>query len=119
MDTEDIAAAAVKALKGLDFTGHTVQYISSDERTTNEIAGVLGEAIGKPGTPWVVFSDEQNLEGMLGAGLSKTIAEGYTQMGNSIHSGLLQEDYWKNRPAELGKLKLETFAQSFAEAYNR
>lgn len=116
--TSDIADAAYAALAGLNFTGHTVEYIAGDERTTDEIAAVLSQAIGKPGVPWVRFTDEQSLQGMLQAGLSPTIAEGYTTMGNAIFTGQMQEDYWKNRPAALGKINLEAFAAEFAAAYN-
>jgi uncharacterized protein YbjT (DUF2867 family) len=117
-DTEDIAAAAAKALLNLDFKGINIQYISSDERTTDDIAKILGEAIGKPGTPWVLFTDEQSEKGMLDAGLAPTIAENYTAMGKSLREGLMQADYWKNRPVP-GKLKLEEFAGRFAAAYNK
>jgi uncharacterized protein YbjT (DUF2867 family) len=115
--TSDIADAVYAALAGLNFTGHTVEYIAGDERTTDEIAAVLSEAIGKPGMPWVKFTDEQSLQGMLQAGLSETIAEGYTTMGNAIFTGQMQEDYWKNRPS-LGKINLEAFAAEFAAAYS-
>ncbi len=118
VDTNDIAAVASAALLQLNFKGHVIQYISSDERTVDDIAKVLGEAIGKPGTPWVVFSDEQSLEGMLGAGLPPTIANGYTEMGASINKGLIQEDYWKNNIKPTGNLTLEEFAKQFASAYN-
>jgi uncharacterized protein YbjT (DUF2867 family) len=118
VDTEDIAAAAADALINLNFSGQSVKYIASDERTTDEIAKALGDAIGKPGTPWVVFTDEQSLQGMLDAGLTPTLSEAYTQMGQSIHKGLIQEDYWKHKPA-LGKLKLEEFAKRFAAAYQQ
>ena len=116
-DTADIAEEAVQALLNLSFTGHSVKYISSDERTTDEIASVLGEAIGKPGTPWVVLSDEQSLQGMIGGGVPKPMAESYTQMGKSIREGLIQEDYWKNKPTPTKKHTLETFAKSFAGAF--
>jgi uncharacterized protein YbjT (DUF2867 family) len=117
VDTEDIAAAAVDALLNLNFSGQSVKYIASDERTTEDIAKALGEAVGKPGTPWVVFKNEQSLQGMIDAGLTPAMAEAYTQMGQSINSGLLQEDYWKHKPAP-GKLKLEEFAKRFAAVYN-
>jgi uncharacterized protein YbjT (DUF2867 family) len=117
-DTDDIAAVAADALLNLNFSGHKIQYIASDERTTDDIAKVLGEAIGKPGTPWVVFKDEQSLQGMLDAGLTPTMAEAYTQMGQSIHKGLIQEDYWKHKPV-LGKVKLEEFAKRFAGVYGK
>lgn len=118
VDTNDIATVASTALLNLDFKGHSFQYISSDERTVDEIAKILGEAIGKPGIPWVVFSDEQSLQGMLGAGLPPTIAEGYTEMGASINKGLIQEDYWKNKVKPTGNFTVEQFAKQFVEAYN-
>lgn len=119
VDTNDIAAVAAKALLDLNFKGQTVQYISTIETTGNEIAAVLGKAIGKEGTPWVAFTDEQSLQGMLGAGLPPTIAEGYTQLGSSLNSGLLQADYWKSNVQPTGNLSLEQFAQHFAAAYNK
>jgi len=114
--TDDIAEVASKALLNLDFTGHSIQYIVSDERSTDEIAKVLGASIGKPEIPWVVLSDEQQLEGMLGAGIQQEIADGYVQMGKSIREGLIQADYFKNKPT-FQKTKLEDFAVSFKYAY--
>ena len=113
----DIAAEAAKQLLNLDFTGHTVKYISSDERTTNEIAEVLSKAVNKPNTPWVTFKDEDALNGMLQSGLNKTMAEGYTQMGKSFREGTAQEDYFKQGVTPAGKIKLEDFAREFAAAY--
>ena len=118
VDTNDIAAVVIEALSNVGFEGHTIKYIASDERTTDEIAMILSEAIGKPSTPWVVFSDEQNIQGLVSAGFPQTLAESYTEMGKSIKEGRMQEDYWKNRPATFGKMKLEEFAKSFAVAYN-
>jgi uncharacterized protein YbjT (DUF2867 family) len=115
--TNDIAEAAAEELLNLKFTGHSVRYIASDERHPNEIAEVLSKAIGKPGIPWVPFSDKQALGGMLQSGLPQTIAEGYTELGKALRSGEAQEDYWKHKPA-LSKTKLEDFAKEFAAAFN-
>lgn len=115
---EDIAAAAAEALLKLDFRGHSFRYLASDERTTTEIASVLGRAISQPNLPWVVFSNEQALGGMQGAGLSHEIARNYVEMGASLQSGVFSEDYWKHRPDTVGLTKLEAFAQQFAGAYN-
>jgi hypothetical protein len=30
----------------------------------------------------------------------------------------MQEDYWKNKPSTLGKVKLEDFAKEFIAVYN-
>lgn len=114
----DITAVAANHLLKLDFKGYSIEYIASDDsHTWSEITHILGKAIGKPELPYVELSDEQSLEGMLGAGLSPEIAKGYEEMGRSIRSGKFQEDYWINRPVSLGKIKLETFAREFAEAY--
>ncbi|MGC4101502.1 NAD(P)H-binding protein [Ferruginibacter sp.] len=115
--TSDIADVAAEELLALNFTGISVRYISSDEKTGTEIATLLSNTINKPGIPWVVFSDEQSLEGMRQAGLKETMAEGYTTMGRSLREGRMQEDYWKHKPV-LGKVKLEDFAKEFAAAFN-
>ena len=115
----DIAIEAAKQLLNLDFTGHSVQYISSDERTSKEIASVLSQSVGKPNTPWVTFKDEDALQGMLQSGLSKTMAEAYVQMGKSIREGFLQADYFNHKNVPIGKIKLEDFAKEFALVYSQ
>src|SRR5579871_5850236 len=102
----DIADVAFEELSKLNFTGHSIRYIASDERTTDEIASVFGNAIGKPGLKWVEFSDEDALKGMLGAGLPEEAAKNYVEMNISLKSGKMTEDYWKHRPV-LSKTKLE------------
>lgn len=118
VDTSDIAAAAIQALLHPDFTGHTVQYIASDEVSTSAIAAALGKAINKPDLNWVTFTDEQALQGALQAGLPEELAKNYTEMGHAIQNGTMYADYWRNRPAALGKVKLADFAKTFAAAYN-
>lgn len=114
---DDIAEVAFEELNKLDFTGHSYRYIASDERPTNEIAAVFGNAIGQPELPWITFTDEQSLNGLLQAGLPEEIAKNYTEMGHAMQSGIFMEDYAKNRPAESGKTKLEDFANQFAAVY--
>jgi uncharacterized protein YbjT (DUF2867 family) len=118
VDTSDIAEVVADTLLKLDFTGVSIQYIASDIRTNKEVADVLSAAIGKSGTPWVLFTDEQSEQGMLQAGLPKTNVNGYVAMGKSQRSGLMQAHFLANPPEQLGKVKLEDFAKSFAAAYN-
>lgn len=113
----DIATVAAKHLLALDFTGQSHEYISSDVRTFSEIASAIGNAIGKTELPWVKFSDEDAMNGMLGAGLQKTIADGYLEMGQGIASGIVQEDYFTSGVKPQGKVKLEDFAKEFAGAF--
>ena len=115
--TSDIAAAAAEELLALNFSGFSVRYIAGDEKTGAEIAEALSKAINKPGIPWVVFSDEQSFDGMKQAGLTVTMAEGYTAMGRALREGKMQEDYWKNRPV-LSTIKLDDFVKEFAGAFN-
>lgn len=119
VDTSDIAVEVTKYLLEPSFTGNSVAYIAGDERHPQEIAAALGNAVGKEGTPWVTFTDDEARKGMLDAGLSPGFAELYIEMGQAIRSGRLQADYWKNRPAVLGNYKLENFAKDFAGAYQQ
>lgn len=115
---KDIAAAATKNLLALDFKGQTIEYVSSDIRSFTDLVAVLGKAIGKPELPWIPFSDEEALQGMLQSGLPEVFAKGYVQMGKSIREGFIQEDYLKRNEQPQGKVKLEDFALEFAKVYN-
>lgn len=113
----DITDAAAEELLNLSFTGHSVRYIAGEEVTGTAIASVLGKAINKPSLKWVIFSDEDNLNGLLQAGLSEEVAKNYTEMGKAMRTGEMNEDYMKNKPS-LGKIKLTDFATEFAAGFN-
>ncbi|HEY4334424.1 MAG TPA: NAD(P)H-binding protein [Puia sp.] len=113
----DIAAVAAEELLKLSFKGISVRYIAGDERNSKDIAAVLGAAIGKPGLPYVPFSDEDTVQGMIGAGLPEEIAKNYAEMGVAIRTGIMFEDYKKHTPVH-SPTKLEDFAKEFAAAYN-
>lgn len=113
----DIAAVAAEELLSLSFKGLSVRYIAGDERTSKDVAAVIGAAIGKPELPYVQFSDEDNHQGLLAAGLSEEVAVNYTEMGAAIRTGLMFEDYQHHRPAP-SPTRLEDFAKEFAVAYN-
>jgi len=112
----DIAKAAAEELLSLKFTGNQVRYIASDERSTHEIAAVLGKAIGNTSLPWVNFSNEDALNGMLQAGLPTDVANNYVEMGAAMASGEMATDYLRHKPT-LSEIKLEDFALEFAAAY--
>jgi uncharacterized protein YbjT (DUF2867 family) len=112
----DIASAIVEEME-LPFDGRKVRYIASDEASPNEVAKILGEAIGNPNLKWLEISDEQMLEGMLAMGVNTKIANGMVAMQASQRSGLLFEDFYRNKPT-FGKVKFIDFAKQFALAYN-
>ena len=113
----DIAEAVAEELV-TPFTGRKVRYVASDEISCNELASLLGAAIGKPDLKWVIIPDEQMLQGMIGAGMNPKIAAGMVEMNASTNTGVLYEDYYRNRPT-LGKVKLTDFAKEFAAVYNQ
>jgi len=114
----DIAAAIAEELV-TTFVGKKVRYVASDELTGNDTASVLGVAIGKPDLKWTLISDEQMQSGLEGAGMSARNAAGLVEMFASQHSGVLTEDYYLNRPAVMGKVKVKDFAKEFAVAYKQ
>ncbi|MGL4599581.1 MAG: NAD(P)H-binding protein [Bacteroidia bacterium] len=117
-DPSDIAAVAADALQSLSFSGSSVQYIVSDEKTTDEIAAILGASIGKPDLKWVDFRDEDAKQGMLQAGLSEEMASNYVEMGTAIRSGEMEADYRKQNNTAKGKILLADFSKIFAHAFS-
>ena len=112
----DIAVVAADELLRLDFKGKSIRYIAGDVRSTADIAKVIGTAVGKPELQWVNFKNEDSLNGMLQAGLSREVAENYVEMGAAIASGEMYSDYYKHKPT-LSSVKLEKFAVEFTTAF--
>ena len=95
-----------------------MRYVASDEISCNELASLLGAAIGKPDLKWMVIPDEQLLNGMIAAGMNVKVAAGLVEMNASTNTGALYEDYYRNQPI-LGKVKLAEYAKEFAAVYNQ
>lgn len=113
----DIAAAIAEEI--VTPLGRKVRYVASDELTGNETASILGAAIGKPDLKWIIITNEQMQTGLEAAGMQPRIAAGMVEMYASLHSGLLSEDYYRNKPAVMGKVKLTDFAKEFAEVFKQ
>lgn len=113
---KDIAAAAAEELEK-SAADRKVRYVVSDERTCNEAARVLGEAIDKPDLKWLTFTSEQTKDAMIKAGTPAHVADNLVELGAAIHSGILAEDYKKQKPIQMGKVKLEEYAKEFTATY--
>jgi nucleoside-diphosphate-sugar epimerase len=111
----DIATVIAEEMEK-PFEGRTMRYIASEEPTCNDVAGILGEAIGKPYLKWEKISDKMLRNIMLKRGMNETVVNGLVEMGVSGRTGKLYEDYYKHRPV-LGKTKLREYAPVFAETY--
>ncbi|HEA30315.1 MAG TPA: NAD-dependent dehydratase [Leeuwenhoekiella sp.] len=116
VSTEDIAQAIAEELTKTENT-KKVHYVCSDERTGPETAGILGEAIGKPDLQWQVITDKEMENALQHAGLDKELSAKLTELYASIRTGKLAEEYNNHKLDLSGKVKLEEFAQKFANAY--
>lgn len=112
----DIAKAAAEELIK-NTSGKNIRYIVSDSRPSGDFAKVLGSAIGNSELPWVEFTDEQSLDGMVQAGLPKEMAELYVEMGRGMRTGVVQKDFIEHGSVVEGSTKLEDFAKEFAAKF--
>lgn len=109
----DIANAAAEELVKNE-TGKNIRYIVSDSRKAVDFAKILGASVEKAELPWVEFSDEDFLNGMLQAGLPQDMAELYVEMGLGMKIGTVQRDFIEHGSPVTGIVKLEDFAREFA-----
>jgi uncharacterized protein YbjT (DUF2867 family) len=115
--TDDIAAVATKHLLSLDFTGIQKVFVPGQrDLTMQEVAEVLGKAIGKPELPYVAFSPADAKAGMLQSGIPETIADGYNELFEALSSGKYLSDYQRT-PENTTPTSIEDFAKEFAAAY--
>ena len=97
----------------------TIRYVASDECTCNDVARVLGESIGKPDLKWVIIPAEQVKKNLEAAGMNPQIVASVVELQSAHHSGWIAEDYYRNKPVKMGKIKIEDFAKEFAAAYTK
>ncbi|PJJ10044.1 uncharacterized protein YbjT (DUF2867 family) [Flavobacterium sp. 1] len=114
----DIASAIAEEIT-TPLDGRKIRYVASEELTGDETARILGNAIGKPDLKWVLASNEETLAGLTNIGMQPKIAEGLVEMYAGLYSGLLSEDYCRNKPAIMGKVKLTHYAKEFASVFNQ
>jgi uncharacterized protein YbjT (DUF2867 family) len=114
--SKDIAEYGAKRLEKLDFSGQAVQdLLGQRDLTMQEATQVIGKAIGKPDLPYVQFPYEDALKGMIGAGLSQSMAENYVEMSKAFNEGLLGKV--ARTAANTTPTSIEEFSKEFARAY--
>lgn len=116
--TRDIAAYAAQRLDALNFTGHAVQeLLGPREYSMAEATQILGTTIGKPELPYVPFPYADAQQGMVGAGLSPSVAGLYVEMAQAVN----EHGFFQNVPRDATATTpttLETWAaQVFAPAF--
>ena len=111
----DIADAVAEELE-ITTNTNLIRYVASDDRTCNEIANVLGKAIGISNLRWLALPEEQVMQALLERGIPENAANNLVELGNAIHTGRLREDY-NLHTLILGKVKLEDYAVEFAKVF--
>lgn len=116
--TDDIAEVATKRLLALDFKGFETTFVpGAADLTMDEIASVLGAAIGKPDLKYVTFPAADAKAGMMQAGLPETIANGYNELFDALNKGTYLNDYQRT-PENTTPTTFEQFAKNeFAPAF--
>ncbi|MGO1721475.1 MAG: NmrA family NAD(P)-binding protein [Sphingobacterium sp.] len=110
----DVAEAGVEEITGLQ-SGKTIRYVASEELTGDEVAKIIGKAIQMPELKWEMISNQQQIDKFSAAGMDAEVAESVGEMYAALGSGLMIEDYIKNKPQKIGRVKLKEFAKEFAK----
>jgi uncharacterized protein YbjT (DUF2867 family) len=116
----DIAAVAGKRLAELSFTGNTIEYVLGQRDVSyNEIARVIGEAIGKPDLPYVTFPYEDAKKAMVMSGfVSDNVAGLYNGLAESLNNGSALNAHTRTAD-NTTPTTLEEFAMGFASAFSQ
>lgn len=86
--TRDISAAAAETLLKLDFRSHqTRELLGQRDISYNEVAGIIGKAIGKPDLAYVQLPDEQVRAAMLQLGMSPNVADLLLELSAALNTG--------------------------------
>jgi uncharacterized protein YbjT (DUF2867 family) len=112
---EDIAALIAEEVVQMDST-NKVRYVTSDERSCNEIASVLGQAIGRPDLRWRLLPEEQVFRMLVDNGVDVRLANSLVELASATHSGILRGDF-DQQPVQVGKVRLEDFTEIFNSVY--
>ncbi len=113
---QDIADAIAEAITKPK--ADKIIYVASDDRTCNEVAQVLGNAVGIPSLQWKLLPAQQVQATLVANGMSENAAANLVEVAISTHTGVLRENFDKSNP-KYGKTRLEDFALEFAAKYNQ
>lgn len=114
--TADIAQHAAKRLVKKDFHGHEVQDLLGErDLSLTEMTAILGQAIGMPDLKYVQFSYEDALKGMVGMGISPSMAASFVEMYKGFNEGVLGTP--TRTAANTTPTRFEDFATVFAAVF--
>jgi hypothetical protein len=116
--TRDIGTAAAEALLKLDFNGrHTRELQGARDVTYNDVAKIVGAAIGKPDLKYMQMPAAQLKPALTQMGMSSNMVDLLLEMAESLNSGHMKM-LQPRSPANSTPTTLETFvAEVFVPAY--
>lgn len=89
--TRDIGAVIADALIALDFKGQeTRELLGQRDISYNEVASILGNAVGKPSLEYVQLPDNQLRPAMISMGMSGSFVDLLLEMCAALNSGYMQ-----------------------------
>jgi uncharacterized protein YbjT (DUF2867 family) len=116
--TQDIAKVASDRLLNLDFEGNSNQYVAGSRNVTyNEVASILGAAIGKPDLQYVEFPAEAFKAAVSPAYMSDNVADRMNEFISALNDGKILEEF-KRDETNTTATSIEDFAHVFAHVYN-
>jgi uncharacterized protein YbjT (DUF2867 family) len=89
--TRDIGAAAADYLERLNFSGKQAhELLGQRDVTYNEVAALIGQAIGKPDLRYSQLSSDELKPALLRMGMSSSMASALLEMSESLNSGYMK-----------------------------
>jgi uncharacterized protein YbjT (DUF2867 family) len=115
--TRDIGAEAARRLAALDFDGHHIkELLGPRDYTLNEVAAIVGAAIGKPDLPFVTVPEEAAAAGFEQMGVHAATVAAFMEMYRGFADGRIVAQETRSA-ANSTPTTLEEFASGLAAAY--
>lgn len=115
--TKDIAAVATDLLKNLDFRRKkAVELLGQRDISMEEMTAIIGKTLGFSDLRYVQFAYDEAEKGMIGSGLSPSVARAYVEMSRGFNDGVLQRGL-ERTPANTTPTSFEDFMEDFRIVY--
>ena len=119
--TRDIATKAAELLAADALDNQSVHYLLGPRNySQQEATAAIGQAIGRPELPYVPFGYDDAKKGMMGAGLSESMAGLYDEMTRNMNEEKVMvtapRDAASTTPTTLAEFAQNVFAPAFRAA---
>lgn len=116
--TKDVAKAAVEHLKSPDFHGNNVRdLLGAGAIDMDEITKLIGKELGNDRLPYIQFPYEDAEKGMIGMGLSPSVAASYIELNKGINAGIVASHEKELTPENKTETSFEEFAKVFGKLW--